>query len=61
MLPRPEEMPVEGFPGWYETYGRAVIRGVTELAPQGGVSVGGNANDFNLVDYPVIWTCVGTS
>ncbi len=67
VLPLPEVVPpVEGFFGWTrDTYANSVIRGVTEFAPQGGVSVGGFARaltdggeDYNL---PAIWTCVATS
>ncbi len=42
-------------------YANAVIQGTTELAPQGGVSVGGYAEDYDFNSWPVVWTCLPTS
>jgi hypothetical protein len=55
-LPPPE--------GWVNVWGRSVIRGITPLAPQGGISVGGDANSGGMEDSPrsraTIWTCAQT-
>ena len=57
-LPHP---PADDPGSWSNTAGVAVIRGVTDFAPQGGVSVGGNAEgvlaDNSFFSRAVIWTC----
>ena len=58
----PPEAPAEEF-GWDSTniYARTVTRGVSDFAPQGGVTVGGTAKDWENNGWPTIWTCVATS
>lgn len=55
-LPRPT--PVEGSLGWSNVYAAAVARGPSPFAPQGGVTVGGFAQNSDLViSQAVLWTC----
>jgi hypothetical protein len=50
--------------GWENVQGISVIRGVTPFAPQGGVSVGGNARSWGMEgsigNRATIWTCTQT-
>lgn len=55
-LPRPSV--VEGSLGWSNVRAAAVARGPSPFAPQGGVTIGGFAQNFDLMtSQAVLWTC----
>jgi hypothetical protein len=58
-LPRPPT--VEGSAGWSNIRAAAVARGSSRFAPQGGVTIGGSAQDYDLpLSQAVVWTCTQT-
>lgn len=59
---RSKPLPRPGTGGWQNTFGVAVIRAATFLAPQGGVSVGGtsDASPETGFDRATVWTCTQT-
>lgn len=51
----------EGSSGWSNVRAAAVARGPSSIAPQGGVTIGGYAQDFDLtISQAVLWTCSQT-
>lgn len=55
-LPRPPA--AMGSRGWTNVRAAAVARGPSSFAPQGGVTVGGFAQDFDvMISQAILWTC----
>jgi len=58
-LPRPPV--VGGTFGWDNVRAEAVARGPSAFAPQGGVTIGGYAQDFEATTTrAILWTCTNT-
>jgi hypothetical protein len=56
-LPDPLEDPLDP---WINTFASAVARGVSDFAPQGGITVAGQVHAEEGPYRPVLWTCTQT-